>query len=547
MLEVLRTSHNNVSISELKERFISHFFIRLSQIDFFPTINIVFKSGERVTDETQITHNDIPEPKVREEFSLSYKRASLTKEEKVQWKESKKEEEKFEVFVFLLPENTLDKNQECFVSRGEQVNDAGLKLAKSSEKINGLNHYFVAITGRYIDNHVSDARGELDIPTKASVKDTLLKKRESLLEYEDNDEYIVIDRIQERAREICVERLPELETGRKELRASVETICARYGISKKYGEEALKRLTTQDEKKKIFKTLYQTQAVEMAKKEAALDFTFDEILTLDSKNAEYEECFREKTDEFFRTIPEQNKETLAHYFARRRLVVEVFERILKREMDVQKDAKRSEDERLIHNTLFRQRTANPRQSDLWVLDEEFVYYSGTSDTPLKDVEFNGKKLLRDLSDCSEEDREYLASGGENRTRKRPDILLYPEEGKCIIIELKSPEVNISDCLGQVNKYAGLIYAYCADELPINRFYTYVIGENLNFRDVRLTDSLYKPARNFGYLYGMRAVVADGKPDADQYMEAHSYSTILERAKLRNKIFFDFLAMTEEDI
>ena len=93
------------------------------------------------------------------------------------------------------------------------------------------------------------------------------------MEYEDNDEYIVIDRIQERAREICVERLPELETGRKELRASVETICARYGISKKYGEEALKRLTTQDEKKKIFKTLYQTQAVEMAKKEACLLYT----------------------------------------------------------------------------------------------------------------------------------------------------------------------------------------------------------------------------------------------------------------------------------
>ena len=422
-----------------------------------------------------------------------------------------------------------------------------MKLAKVDEKVNGERHYFVAITGDYVDAHVSDARGQLGVPTAANVKEILSNTQKLLWEEEGEDEYITLESIQERAREVCAKELPELVKGRKELRASVETICARYGISKKYGEEALKRLTTQDEKKKIFKTLYQTQAADVAKKEAELDFTFEEILTLDPTSAEYEERLREKTDVFFRTVPEQNKMALAHYFARRKLVVEVFERILKREMDVQKDAKRSEDERLVHDVLFRQRTTNPRQSDLWMFNEEFIYYSGTSDTPLKDVEFNGKKLLRDLSDCSEEDREYLASGGENRTRKRPDILLYPEEGKCVIIELKSPEVNISDCLGQVNKYAGLIYAYCADELPINRFYTYVIGENLNFRDVRFVDSSYKPSPKFGYLYGTRAVVADKKPDAEQYMEAHSYSTVLERAKLRNKIFFDFLAMTEEDI
>ena len=246
------------------------------------------------------------------------------------------------------------------------------------------------------------------------------------------------------------------------------------------------------------------------------------------------------TYDFFRSVPEENRAALTHYFARRRLVVSLLESILERRLAVQKDGKRNEDERLLHNVLFRQGSENPRQSDLWLLNEEFVYYSGVSNKPLKDVEYKGNKLFVDLSECSLEDREYLISGGENRTRQRPDILLFPEDGKCVIIELKRPDVNISEHLWQVNKYAGLIYAYCALEYKINRFYTYIIGENLNFRDVRNADSSYKPAPNFGYLYGVRSVPADGKPDAEQYMEAHSYSTLLKRAAFRNKTFFDLL-------
>jgi hypothetical protein len=115
----------------------------------------------------------------------------LTERETIRWKQTERSET-FELFVFLLPENTLHKNQECFVSHGERVYDAGLKLAKVDEKVNGERHYFVAITGDYVDAHVSDARGQLGVPTAANVKEILSNTQKLLWEEEGEDEYITL-------------------------------------------------------------------------------------------------------------------------------------------------------------------------------------------------------------------------------------------------------------------------------------------------------------------------------------------------------------------
>ena len=537
-----RNYYEQITIDELKERLISHFFLRFSQEENLPTITLIFKIGEKEVRE-QITKEDIPAPHKKNTFYVPYRRPSLTEQGILRWSSTGRAEE-FKLSVFLLPENSLNKNQEYFVSRGETVLDAGLKLAKREEKLEGK-HYFIAITGSFIDNNVSDARGSLDILSEEEVKRALTAPK--MLWEEEAEDYITFESIQAEARTVCEEALPDLIKRKEKQRELVESICERFGISKLIGSKALKRLTLEDGRKKIFRSLYRLEATDVATKDEALDARANEILALDPKKPEYEENLRELTDKFFQTTPEENRAALAHYFARRKLVFEILESILERKLEVQKESVRNEDEKLIHDVLFRQGTSNPQQSDLWLLNEEFVYYSGTSDIPLKDVTYKGEKLITDLSECSEEDREYLTSGGENRTLKRPDILIFPEDGKCVIIELKRPDVNISECLLQVNKYAALIYEYCALNHKIDRFYTYIIGENLNFKDVRAADSSYKPAPNFGYLYGMRFVPVDGKPDAEQYMEAHSYSTLLKRAIFRNKTFFDLLFLKEDDL
>lgn len=169
-----------------------------------------------------------------------------------------------------------------------------------------------------------------------------------------------------------------------------------------------------------------------------------------------------------------------------------------------------------------------------------------SEVAFKDVTFKGKKLLRPIEEFSDSDRAYI----EGKSKSRPDILLFPEEGKCVIVELKRPDVNLSDSIPQINKYAHIIYNYSAPEYKLNRFYVYLIGGELNAQvaqDIRAVDSAYCFAKRFNYLYQTRKVPSTTDAhDADMYVEIHSYATFLERAKARNKLFLDLLLKNPDD-
>ena len=67
------------------------------------------------------------------------------------------------------------------------------------------------------------------------------------------------------------------------------------------------------------------------------------------------------------------------------------------------------------------------------LDLEMIY------TVLKQNNIEVKIFDKEFS---EEDKRYLNSLVERRLAKLPDLLLFPEEHKAIIIEFKSPDVNV---------------------------------------------------------------------------------------------------------
>jgi len=121
-------------------------------------------------------------------------------------------------------------------------------------------------------------------------------------------------------------------------------------------------------------------------------------------------------------------------------------------------------------------------------------------------------------------------------------LLFPEEGKCIIIEFKAPEVNVSDHLTQIDKYAGLIRNCTADKFQITTFYGYLLGESIESRDVLGAVSSYEESYQFDYLYrpSTKVVGFDGRSNGSIYSEVIKYSTLLKRARQRNKIFIDKL-------
>lgn len=123
-------------------------------------------------------------------------------------------------------------------------------------------------------------------------------------------------------------------------------------------------------------------------------------------------------------------------------------------------------------------------------------------------------------------------------------MLFPEEGKCIIIEFKAPLVNASDHLTQINKYASLIRNYTNDEFEIKTFYGYLIGEGIEAKDVQGSVSTFEHSYHLDYLFSpsQRVIGFDGKENGAIYTEVLKYSSILKRAELRNKIFIEKLGL-----
>ena len=94
-----------------------------------------------------------------------------------------------------------------------------------------------------------------------------------------------------------------------------------------------------------------------------------------------------------------------------------------------------------------------------MIKSQYLLFNGCSEKQLDKIEVNGVKLLKE--NLTDEERAFKIrhnmDGGEIDTGiRRPDILLYPEEGKCIIIEFKAPDVEVSMYLSQINKYAMMI-------------------------------------------------------------------------------------------
>ena len=217
------------------------------------------------------------------------------------------------------------------------------------------------------------------------------------------------------------------------------------------------------------------------------------------------------------------------------------EKILKRMTTAQEQAKRNEDEKLIHNLIFKQHMENPLDSDLWLINEEYMYFNGSSETQLSKVTLNGEKVFRE--EFSEEEERYLNSLGENRKKMRTDVLLFPSEGKCVIIEFKNPDVNVSDCLNQINKYAYFLRNFTKQEFKFLTFYGYLIGESVENRDVRSCDGDFKTAPNLDYIFRPNKTIPDesgSNQDGTLYMEVIKYSVLKARAELRNKMFIDKL-------
>jgi hypothetical protein len=233
----------------------------------------------------------------------------------------------------------------------------------------------------------------------------------------------------------------------------------------------------------------------------------------------------------------ENSVNLSSYIMYRKYILDLFQEGLEY-YKVSKEFNES----FFHNILMQKRSRNTIDSNLWMLDDLFLFFEGTSEQPIQDIEINGQKAIRILT---EEETEMLNEFNRKRLEKRIDLLFFPAEKQCIIIELKDPKIGVADSIAQLDKYAEYLANFIEPELSIEYFYTYLITDNFNKYD--------RPGAAFRKIYGIEGFVrhsADIKSFdndmsiANQYSEVIRYTDIYERARKRHKIYMQKLNIEE---
>ncbi|SDE93541.1 ATP-binding protein [Chitinophaga filiformis] len=498
--------------------------------------NIILEAYSDKLEETlTITKEDIPAEDSKREFALNYK---IRREGEFQ---NIEKVENFTLHAFKIPKNKLSKNILALTSKGEIVEDDGFRLSLNSISADDHlenNRFLFLISSEYINNQDSNIRGQLNIP-----------RRDTDATLFDEQEVIFLEDIEDTANSTVVNMYEQLSHKAEERYQRIADLKEMFLLDENY----LFRLniSINDTEEDILKKVYREESKKAATIDAQLKNSIDQLEHLDPRTNDYDIRLGQIASMLSREIPHQNRAALTHYVARRRLVLEIFDKVLQRKLTVQ-NAKRNEDESLLHNLLFTQRTTSSDQSDLWVLNEDFVLFKGVSEMKLKDVTIDGQRIFKERFTTDEQ--RFIHANGQKRLDKRPDVLLFPAEEKCIILEFKTPDTDVTDHLADVFYYASLILNLTKSEFPFKTFYGYLIGETLEPLDMKFTDSDFVNAGHFNFSYRpFKRIVGEFKNfDGALYTEVLKYSTLLERATKRNetlinKLFEPSIENSDDDL
>lgn len=519
--------YKDKTIDEIKNAILDHYLMQFcAYAEQLPSININYIQYDKVVEKRYITSDDIPVPAVKDttievpvsKISEDMKRIELT-------------DVNIPITVksFKLPSNRVNKNAAKVTCKKELIDSVKIKMSCLPPELSIEDqHYLFLLSSDYFDENIGDTRDAFEILNK-----TDFKKRAKF--YGSITPQILLDDIEEKVNESAVELFTEISKQEEIHQQRLQDLRTTYMLS----EEALADADINDSVEDILSKAYVYDAKLIAKQDAAYQEKVVQLESLDTTSDTYKDDLEHLVEELTKSIPLQCKESLSRYVTHRSLVLDLFDKLIHKETQVQREAERKIDEKLIHNLIFTQHSEDSASSDIWMLNEDYLYYRGYSEHKLSEILIDGKPLFKETVD--EEEERYLNSLGEHRLTKRPDILLFPSEHKCVIIELKSLEANLSNYLTQITKYASFIRSYTTDDFHIDTFYGYLIGEALEPKDVRAADNDFKYDPKFNFCYRPSKSIAclwddSGNHDGTIYTEALSFSVMLERARKRNESF-----------
>lgn len=527
--------YNELTCSSFMETVKSHYLGRLCmhaphcpKIKFEEYIMQVHNEAE----DCFILNSDLPELDYSEDFSVNY--TKLGKDGKIKNLQKK---EVFTLKSFKIPPKAQRSNEVKVMSKGEEVGNSGMRfsLITNSPRVDSFSRLFL-LSSPYLTSKDTDLRGNLALASR----DSITKLQDA---FNEEPEEILIDDIERTTTENISKHYVAIRDSKENAEAKLKELVERYSLDEKTVNTLIKNPAVPPIT--VFKEVFSREAEEKAKSYDELNRVFDSLRELDPTSKSFLPNLKNKIEKVSSLIPEINRMELLNYTSKRKVVLLLLDDILKKRLYVQhnqKKKKKANTETLLHQLLFPKKSDNPLNSNLWIINEDYIHYKGLSEYELDKVHYDGKTILRD--DLSEEELERL---NEYRIQfdKRPDILLFPQERKCVIIELKSTGVDISKHINQVKIYAALLREYAKDEFLIDEFYCYLIGEDFTFDEVQRAESKFNPDFTNSYLWYEDANGVYGgekRTKAKIRYEIYKYSTLLKKADLRNKIFTDKISV-----
>lgn len=520
--------YNELTPKNLKDELIKRYLLYFVQNNNkLPKIIIKkYLDNYLINDETiEIKPVDLPELDNSKLIKVKY----TIKDENYNIRKSDKNEE-FNLSFFKISSDYIDEHKINLTSKCE--------IIESSQKIEfplialkeSINNYFflILISSDYIENLDSDNRGD-------EIKFIYRKEFEKDIYYNNN---LIFEDLKEEIQNKIIETYPEIRNLQDKHNNNIIELKNKFLLD----EEIFKNLkiNLNDSENKILEKYYIKEAEIMAANDMYIKNLECNIKNLDPNSNNYIDVLNIEVKKITQKIPIQNKIALSHYVARRKIVLDLMQNILDNKLNIQNTTSRNLDEQLLHNLILRQGSNNNEENDLWIFNEEFIYFKGCSAKKLKNLTIDNKKLIKENNELNTEQIKILEECRTKLLDKIPDILLFPNEGKCIIIEFKNPNVEVEKHLNQIQNYATIILNFSRDDFRINNFYGYLIGESISIYDVQSSDPSYEQAINGNYFFKNSKVAGFNRPKGDIYCEVLNYSNLLERAKIRNKLFIEKL-------
>ena len=524
-----KEKYNELTTTELRDRILIHYLSRfclnrdnLQQIKLEYYINsICDKDSVQV-----ITGKDIPQPDYTDSVQVNYSKISVDGNTIIKTPNT----EEFIINSYSLPCSIQKRNEVKLTSKNETVEVSGIdfSIIKDSPKINNSYLLFL-ISSSYLTQQDSDLRGQLAIYSK---KD-FLKKRNLF----SGEEQILTDDIEEKVTSSITTHYKSISKVKESFESQIDELAEMFSLDRRILNEVGYKAGDSDQS--ILKKVYEYKADISAKHDAGIKSVMDSLKELTPSSKDFKKKLNEKVKKVTELVPQINRTELVRYISKRKVILDLMQKTLDKQLDCQQKnskGKKINHESFLHNILFSQHSDDPLDSNLWMINDDFIHYKGISESELRNIKVENELFFRE--DLTKEELEELTAYNRDKLGNRPDILLFPKEHKCIIIELKSMDADVSKFVSQVSQYAGLIRQYAKDRFEITTFYAYLIGESFTLNEVKRANPFFKKAYYFDYLFCPNYPVDGGenRRDGEMYIEVIKYSTLLERAVFRNKIF-----------